>query len=357
MNAEKTEEKAKESNDDSAEKNAGGFSGEAKISEEEKRKHSMANQSEAVPYDLSSQDRIIRGRMPTLEIIHDRLVRMFRITLSSALRKPVDISVRSTELMKFGAFQKSLTVPSSLTLFRMNPLQGTSILVLTTDLVMRLVDIFYGSTGDLKVELEGRDFTLIEHELIRRVAIAFLADMEIAWRPVFPVQMSYQRQEINPMFTAIVPRSEVVILVTFDLEFGSQSIENVLLCVPYSTLVPIRSLLDSGFQSDQANFGALNENRVQRNLKEIKLNLTAKTSGKDLSVRSLINLKEGDYLLSDRKADQPIDIFINGIKKMTGLLKEEKGRQTIEVAEIFEAHVHDEIEELRKRALKLKGDL
>ena len=80
-----------------------------------------------IPYDLTSQDRIIRGRMPTLEIIHDRFVRMFRLTLSSALRKVVDISVRSTELIKFGEFLKTLPVPSSLNLFRMNPLDRKSV--------------------------------------------------------------------------------------------------------------------------------------------------------------------------------------------------------------------------------------
>ena len=114
--------------------------------------------SSAVPYDLSAQDRIIRGRMPTLEIIHDRFVRMFRLTLSSALRKVVDIGVRSTELVKFGEFLKTMPIPCSLNLFRMNPLRGNGIMVLETRLVFTLIDLFFGGTGELEVRAEGRDF-------------------------------------------------------------------------------------------------------------------------------------------------------------------------------------------------------
>ncbi|MCH7478717.1 MAG: flagellar motor switch protein FliM, partial [SAR324 cluster bacterium] len=116
-------------------------------------------EEEVIPYDLTSQDRIIRGRMPTLEIIHDRFVRMFRLTLSSALRKVVDISVRSTELIKFGEFLKTLPVPSSLNLFRMSPLRGNAIMVLETRLVFTLIDLFFGGTGELEVKAEGRDFS------------------------------------------------------------------------------------------------------------------------------------------------------------------------------------------------------
>ena len=119
--------------------------------------------TEVVPFDLTAQDRIIRGRMPTLEIIHDRFVRLFRLTLSNALRKVVDISVRSTELIKFGEFLKTLPVPSSMNLFRMTPLRGNAIMVLETRLVFTLIDLFFGGSGELEVKAEGRDFTEIEN--------------------------------------------------------------------------------------------------------------------------------------------------------------------------------------------------
>jgi len=238
----------------------------------------------------------------------------------------------------------------------MNPLRGTCIHVIEPELIYKLLDIFYGGSGDLKVETQGRDFTVIEQTLVKRVVISFLADMEIAWRPVFPVLMSYQRVEINPQFVAIVPRSEVVLVVTLDLEFGPQQLEHIKLCIPYSMIEPIRPLLDSGFHVDSAGEKSIWETRLASSLDSTQLKLVAKTNGKDLSVQKFIDLKEGDILLSDQKVDQPIDIFVNGVKKMKGLLQQEKGRQTVKVAEILEAHVYDKIEELKKQALKLKGE-
>ena len=312
-----------------------------------------------IPYDLSSQDRIIRGRMPTLEIIADRLVRMFRITLSGALRRPVDVSIQSHQLLKFGDYLKSIKIPSALSLYRMNPLRGTCIHEIEPGLVFKLVDLFYGGSGDLKVNAEGRDFTHIEQVLIKRLVISFLADMEIAWRPVFPVQMAYQRVEINPQFVAIVPAGEVVLVVTLDLEFGPNQLENIRLCIPYSMIEPIRPLLDVGFQGPEHSHGEKSswEERLESNLNMTKLKLVAKTNGKDIPVNKLIDLKAGDILLSDQKVDQPIDIYMNGTRKMTGILQEKKGRQSVQVTEIFEAHVHDKIEELKNMALKLKGEL
>ncbi|MCP4753297.1 MAG: flagellar motor switch protein FliM, partial [Proteobacteria bacterium] len=164
----------------------------------------------------------IPGRIPTLEIIHDRFVRMFRITVSSALRKPVDIAVRSTELLEFGEFLERMPVPTSLNLFRLNPLQGVAIMALETRLIFNLVDIFYGGTGELEVKAEGRDFTAIEQRLVKRVMISALDDLQTAWKPFFPVRISYQRTEINPKFVAIVPQSETVVVVNLDVDMGKE---------------------------------------------------------------------------------------------------------------------------------------
>ena len=295
-------------------------------------------QEGVIPYDLRSQDRIIRGRMPSLEIIQDRFVRMFRITLSGALRKPVNMSVRSTELIKFGKFLKTLPVPASLNLYRMNPLRGTAIMVLETRLIYNLVDIFYGGTGELEVKAAGRDYTPIEQRLVKRVVISALEDTQTAWRPVFPVQMSYQRTEINPQFVAVVPQSEVVVVTTYDVEMGGAPMV-LATCVPYSMIEPIRSKLDSGFQSDQAEGDSIWGQRLTSNLKKAKVILAARVDCQPISVREFIKLKEGDFLLSDKKPDQPIDVCINGVRKMTGMMKQDKVRQTLMVNEVFEAQI------------------
>ena len=243
--------------------------------------------TEVVTFDLTAQDRIIRGRMPTLEIIHDRFVRLFRLTLSNALRKVVDISVRSTELIKFGEFLKTLPVPSSMNLFRMTPLRGNAIMVLETRLVFTLIDLFFGGSGELEVKAEGRDFTEIESRMIKRVVISGLEDLQSSWRPVFPVQINYTRSEINPQFVAIVPHSEIVIVVTFDVEIGRAPM-SITICVPYSTIEPIRTRLNAGFQSEQDEKDNTWSNRFKKNLNRTHIEMIAQLGATKISVNDFL---------------------------------------------------------------------
>ena len=171
-----------------------------------------------IAYDLTNQDRIIRGRMPTLEIINDRFARIFRTSISSTLRKVVDVSTTSIDMIKFGEFMRSLPVPTSLHIFRMEPLRGHAIMVIETRLVFNLVDYFFGGDGKSDIKIEGRDFTAIEHRVTKRVVEMVLADMEKAWKPVHEISLQYHRSEINPQFAGIVPPTDVVVVIKFDLE-------------------------------------------------------------------------------------------------------------------------------------------
>ncbi|PCI27347.1 MAG: flagellar motor switch protein FliM [SAR324 cluster bacterium] len=302
------------------------------------------DENAVIPYDLTSQDRIIRGRMPTLEIIHDRFVRMFRLTLSSALRKVVDISVRSTELIKFGEFLKTLPVPSSLNLFRMNPLRGNAIMVLETRLVFTLIDIFFGGTGELEVKAEGRDFTAIETKIVKRVVVSALEDMQNAWRPVFPVQIAYTRSEINPQFVAIVPHSEVVVVVTFDVEMGKAPM-TLTVCIPYSLIEPIRSKLDSGFQSDQNESDNVWTNRFKDNLDEAEINLLVELGKSEITVNDFLNLKIGDIIPIEQESNKPLDIQVEGVTKFRGFQGTYKGNQAVEISEmVYIPPITDEFE-------------
>ena len=274
--------------------------------------------SEVVPFDLTAQDRIIRGRMPTLEIIHDRFVRMFRLSLSTSLRKVVDISVRSTELIKFGEFLKTLPVPSSMNLFRMTPLRGNAIMVLETRLVFTLIDMFFGGNGELEV---------------KRVIISALEDLQSSWRPVFPVQINYARAETNPQFVAIVPHSEIVIVVTFDVEIGRAPM-SVTLCVPYSMIEPVRSRLNAGFQSEQDEKDNTWSNRFTKNLNMSHIELVALLGQTELTVRDFLNLQQDDLIYLEHETQQPISILANGIEKFRGFQGSYKGHKAINVSKL-----------------------
>ena len=300
-------------------------------------------EEEIIPFDLTSQDRIIRGRMPTLEIIHDRFVRMFRLTLSSALRKVVDISVRSTELIKFGEFLKTLPVPSSLNLFRMSPLRGNAIMVLETRLVFTLIDLFFGGTGELEVKAEGRDFSAIEQRMIKRVVISALEDLQGSWRPVFPVQITYSRSEVNPQFVAIVPHSEVVVVVTFDVEMGRAPM-SVTVCIPYSMIEPIRARLNAGFQSDQNEVDTTWINRFRTNLNTAKVEVTAELGRSEMSVRKFLDLQVGDIVSLEQEVDDALAVTVEGITKYRGYQGSYKGHQALKISElVYKPPVVDEI--------------
>ena len=289
---------------------------------------------EIVSFDLTAQDRIIRGRMPTLEIIHDRFVRLFRLTLSNALRRVVDINVRSTELIKFGEFIKTLPVPTSMNLFRMTPLRGNAMMVFETRLVFTLVEMFFGGGGDAETKTEGRDFTEIESRMIKRVIISGLEDLQTSWRPVFPAQVNYVRSEVNPQFVSIVPHSEIVVVVTFDIEIGRAPM-SIIVCVPYSMIEPIRTRLNAGFQSEQDEKDNTWSNRFKQNLQKVDVELIAKLGEMNISVRDFLNLQKNDVLYLEHETKSPILIEVNGVKKFTGFQGAYKGHKAINIDELI----------------------
>ena len=298
---------------------------------------------EVVSFDLTAQDRIIRGRMPTLEIIHDRFVRLFRLTLSNTLRRVVDINVRSTELIKFGEFIKTLDVPTSMNLFRMTPLRGYSMIVFETRLVFSLIEMFFGGGAEIEAKTEGRDFTEIESRMIKRVIISGLEDLQTSWRPVFPVQINYSRTEVNPQFVSIVPHSEIVIVVTFDVEIGRAPMA-ITICVPYSMIEPIRTRLNAGFQSEQDEKDNTWSNRFKQNLQNVDVEVVAKLGQMDISVRDFLNLQKDDVLYLEHETKNPISIEVNGKMKFTGFQGTYKGHKAISIEELkYEPPVTDEM--------------
>jgi flagellar motor switch protein FliM len=272
--------------------------------------------------------------MPTLEIIHDRFVRLFRLTLSNALRRVVDINVRSTELIKFGEFIKTLPVPTSMNLFRMTPLRGNAMMVFETRLVFTLVEMFFGGSGDIDAKSEGRDFTEIEARMIKRVIISGLEDLQTSWRPVFPVQINYSRNEINPQFVSIVPHSEIVIVVTFDIEIGRTPMA-ITVCVPYSMIEPIRTKLNAGFQSEQDEKDNTWSNRFKQNLQKVHVEVVAKLGETEISVRDFLNLQKDDVLYLEHEVKDPISIEVNGVQKFSGFQGAYKGKKAINIDELI----------------------
>ncbi|MFW2331436.1 MAG: flagellar motor switch protein FliM [Nitrospinota bacterium] len=299
---------------------------------------SLSDGGEIESYDLTNQERIVRGRMPTLDIINQRFTRLFRNSLSTSLRKVVDIAAISTETVKFSEFIRSLPMPTSLHVFKIEPLRGFALLVAESKLVFALVDIFFGGSGMSKMKIEGRDFTMIEQRMIRKVILMTLADMELAWKPVHDVSLNLIRSEVNPQFAAIVPPTDVVVIVIFEVELDTLS-GLLTICLPYSTIEPIMTKLRAGFQSDQLEIDQAWVNRLRGRLSETEVEVVAMLGETNISGDELINLKKGDVIGLNKDVDDDLTLYVEGIPKFKGKPGLVKSNRAIKVTTILNSAI------------------
>ena len=268
-------------------------------------------------YDLTSQDRIVRGRMPTLEIINERFARLLRNDLTSALRKVAEITATSVDMQKFGEFLKNIPLPTSLTIFKMPPLRGFGIFVLDARLVYNLIDIFFGGTTDLHVKIEGRDFSPIENKLIKKITDMAFNAMKAAWTPVSPIDIEFQRSEINPQFATIVTPTEVVIISRFEVDIEG-AVSKFMICIPYSMIEPIKEKLYSGFQSEQLEIDQRWIERFKERLKESELDIKVKIGTTNISAHDFLKIKKGDVIVLDKRIEEPLVVEIENLPKFIG---------------------------------------
>lgn len=290
-----------------------------------------ATQSEGVrKYDLASQERIIRGRMPTMELIHDRFARSFRTSLSKFLSRSCFINVGGIEIVKFGLFMKKLPLPSSLHIYRMPPLQGYALLVVSTPLVFAIVDSLFGGSGRGKVKIEGREYTAIETRLIGKVVMMALEVLKEAWSPIHPVDFVYVRSEFNPLAIAIVPPTDVVIVVSIEVELEQES-TTITLCTPYSTIEPLRSKLSTGYQSTSLEVDTGLLRRMERNVKLTNINLSVELGRGSMRARDLLELKEGDLVVLETSPTEEAVVKVEGVPKYRGYVGTYRGSRAIRV--------------------------
>ena len=270
--------------------------------------------SVAVKYDLLSQDRIIRGRMPTLDIINDRFARQFRITLSNSMRKIVQVNVESTSLMKYGEFLNYLPIPSCLNLMKFNPLRGSCILAIESKLIFAFLNNWFGGATNAQERIESRDFTAIEIMVVKKVIGLLLDDLQDAWSPVFPIEGQYIRTEVNPQFLAVVAPSDVVVLTSFEIELDGLR-GSVQLVIPYSSIEPIRQHLSRGIGSDSEGEDRAWRELIRESLYDVAARSSVMLGKTSITIRDLIELSVGDVITLDRGKNDSLDLFVEDAHK------------------------------------------
>lgn len=256
-------------------------------------------------YDFASQDRIVRGRLPTLEMINERFVRTWRIGLFNLLRRSAELSVRGIETIKFGDYLHSLYVPTNLNLIKFKPLRGVGLIVFEPKLVFTMVDNFFGGDGRYPAKIEGREFTQTEMRVIQLLLKQTFTDLIDAWAPVLPVDFEYITSEVNPHFANIVSPREYVVVSRFHVELDGGG-GDLHVTLPYSMLEPIRELLDAGIQSDRVHDDDSFRVTLHEQLRSAEVTVSSVLAEKRINLRQLTRLKIGDILPIDLPKSVPV---------------------------------------------------
>ncbi len=300
-------------------------------------------------YDFTSQDRIVRGRLPTLEMINERFARLFRTSLFNMLRRTADLAVSGIQMQKFSEFVHSLFVPTSLNMIRVPPLRGKGLFVIDPKLVFSVVDNYFGGTGRFHTKIEGRDFTPTENRVVQLLLKRAFDDLTQAWRPVFRVSFEYSGSEVNPQFANIVSPSEVVVVTSFhvDLESGGGDFH---ICMPYSMVEPIRELLDAGVQSDRGERDERWEHSLREEILGAQVEISSKLAEVQMSVKKLAGLGKGDIIPFDMPEE--VDVEAADVPVFKARLGVTDGNYSLKVTRWIEKQrrkgLHDYLEMERK---------
>jgi len=287
-------------------------------------------------YDLSSQDRIVRGRMPTLEMINERFARYTRISLFNFLRRTADVSVGGVQILKFGEYVHTLYVPTSLNLVKIKPLRGTALFILDAKLVFKLVDNFFGGDGR-HVKIEGREFTPTENRVVQMILEKAFVDMQEAWSAICKIEFEFLGSEVNPSLANIVSPSEVVVVSSFHIELDGGG-GDLHLTLPYSMIEPIREVLDAGVQSDVDDTDERWMKSLRDDMMDAVIPIKAKILEHKMTLDELRQLKAGSVIPVD--LPESVTLLANGVPIFETQLGTSKGNLAVKVKKKIEMPIN-----------------
>jgi len=249
-------------------------------------------------YDIASQERIVRGRMPTMEIIGERFARNIRIGLFNFIRKSPEVSINGIKVQKYSAFLREIVVPTNFNIVSVRPLRGSGLIVCDPSIVFAVIDALFGGIGKFHTRIEGRDFSATEQRVIERLVECIITEYRNAWKGIYPLELDYQRSEMQPQFANIATPSEIVVASSFTLEIGETS-GTIHFCIPYSTLEPIRDVLYSSIQGDSTEPDRRWVNLLKQQIQSAEVDLVAELGTAHATVEQLLAFKPGDFVELD----------------------------------------------------------
>jgi len=270
-----------------------GITGESqKLDQEDEQQGGIRN------YDIASQERIVRGRMPTMEIINERFARNIRIGLFNFIRRSPEISIGGIKVQKYSAFLREIVVPTNFNIVSVRPLRGSGLIVCDPTLVFAVIDALFGGAGKFHTRIEGRDFSPTEQRIITRLVDVITAEYKKAWHGIYPLELEYQRSEMQPQFANIATPSEIVVATSFTLEVGDTT-GTIHFCIPYATLEPIRDVLYSTIQGDSNEPDRRWVNLMKQQIQSAEVEIVAELAKAPATVEQLLAFKPGDFIELD----------------------------------------------------------
>ena len=279
-------------------------------------------------YDLASQERIVRGRMPTMEVINERFARNIRIGLFNLIRRSPEVSIGGIKVQKFSAFLREIVVPTNFNIVNIKPLRGAGLIVCDPSLVFAVIDALFGGVGKYHTRIEGRDFSPTELRVILRLVETITAEYRKSWHGIYPVELEYQRSEMQPQFANIATPSEIVVSTAFTLEIGETS-GAVHFCIPYSTLEPIRDVLYSTIQGDSSEPDRRWVELLKHQIQAATVDLVAELATAPATVEQLLSFKPGDFIELD--LDPMIQAKVDGVPILDCHYGTSNGRYSIKI--------------------------
>lgn len=290
------------------------------------------------PYNLATQERIVRGRMPTLEIINERFARLLRIGLFNFLHRSAEVSIGPVRVHKYSEFIRNLVVPTNLNLVHMKPLRGTALIVFDPNLVFLLVDNLFGGDGRFHTRVEGRDFTQTEQRIIQRVLGIVFENYAKSWEPVYPIEFEYIRSEMNTQFANIATPNEVVVATTFTIELGPVSGE-MHFCTPYSMIEPIRDILTSSLQGETLEMDKRWVRLMTQQIQTAEVEIVADLGSARATLGEILNLKVGDVI--PVTIPEKIEAKVDGVPVMECSYGKFNGQYALRVEKLLSYSTND----------------
>ena len=283
-------------------------------------------------YDLANQERIVRGRMPTMEVINERFARNIRLGLFNLIRKSPEVSIGGIKVQKYSAFLREIVVPTNFNVVSVRPLRGAGLIVCDPSLVFAVIDALFGGGGKFHTRIEGRDFSATELRVILRLVETITAEYKKAWMGIYPLELEYQRSEMQPQFANIATPSEIVVATSFTLEIGESS-GSVHFCIPYATLEPIRDVLYSSTQGDASEPDRRWVNLLKQQLQDATVDLVVELAQTPATVEQLLSFKPGDFIELD--LDPVVQGKVDGVPVLECRYGTSNGRYSIKVDQLL----------------------